>query len=158
LFRGIDGFLGTRASIMLDVVFVAMFAIVAAMIWAIQLAKRRHFTLHKQVQTALGITLLIAIVLFEVDMRFLTDWRERARPSPYYETFVFPSLIIHLCFAIPAAVLWAYVIIAAWRNFATPTRPGPYSARHMRWGKLAAFAMFMTSVTGWIFYWFAFVA
>ncbi len=154
----IDGFLGTRASIMLDVVFAAMFVIVAAMVWAIQLAKQGNYTLHKQVQLTLGIVLLVAVVLFEVDMRFLTDWRIRAEPSPYYHSWVFPSLYVHLACAIPAALLWIYVITAALRQFGSPPKPGPHSRTHMTFAKLAALEMFLTAVTGWIFYYLAFVA
>ena len=158
IYPGINGFLGTRASIMLDVVFLAMFIVVPVMIWSIQQAKAHRYTLHKNVQVLLGIVLLVAVVLFEVDMRFVTDWRARAMPSPYYESWVFPSLYIHLFFAVPTALIWTYTIVQALRKFPSPPVPGPYSHAHHRWGKLAAIEMVMTAVTGWIFYYLAFVA
>ena len=137
-YSGIDGFLGTRASIMLDVVFVAMFAVVPILGWSIWQVRRGRYALHKQVQLTLGVVLLAAVLLFELDMRFVTDWAARAQASPYYETWVYPSLYVHLFFAVPTAVVWVYTIIQALRQFPSPPAPGPYSRAHRRWGWCAA--------------------
>ena len=92
MYPGIDGFLGTRASLMLDVVFVSVIAVIPLLLWSISLVRyRQNYRLHKRIQVMLGLVLLVAVTLFEVDMRFLTDWRQRAQPSPYYATWVFPS-------------------------------------------------------------------
>lgn len=158
-YPGIDGFLGTRGSLMLDFVFAAMFGIVPILIFSVYLVKyRQQYRAHKLVQLVLGGVLLVAVTAFELDMRFGGGWIERARPSPYWETTVYVSLYIHLFFAIPTAFVWIYVIVAALRNF--PRQPGPcaYSAAHRFWGWLAAVEMTMTAVTGWVFYWLAFGA
>lgn len=159
-YQGIDGFLGTRASIMLDVVFLAMFAVLPILAWSISLVRnRRNYALHKQVQLTLGVVLLAAVVLFEVDMRFISGWEDRAEESPHYTTgWVWRALSIHLFFAVTTAVLWIVVIVRALRNFPSPPMPGVHSAWHRRWGWIAAIDMALTSLTGWIFYWLAFVA
>ena len=80
--NGIDGFLPWRASIMLDVVFLAMFLVIPVMGWSIyQVKYRQKYDLHKKVQLSLGLVLLITVGLFEVDMQIFTDWGERADPS-----------------------------------------------------------------------------
>lgn len=162
---GLDGFLpGSRATIMLDVVFVAMFAVVPLMGWGIWLIRaRRNYALHKRVQLTLGIVLLLAVAAFEIDMQFISDWRERAKPSPYFGAsegvnWVMRSLYIHLFFAIPTAFLWIFVIVQALRKIPNPPRPCAYSRPHMFWARLAAIEMVLTAVTGWIFYCLAFVA
>ena len=162
-FDGVDGFLGTRGSLMLDVVFLAMFAIVPVMLLSIYLVRyRKQFQLHKQLQIALGAVLLVAVLAFEVDMRLFTDWEQRAEPSPYYRpdawNAVWYTLIVHLAFAVPTAMLWVFVIVQAIRKFPVPTAPGTHSRQHVLWARLAAGGMVMTAVTGWIFYWLAFVA
>lgn len=158
-YAGINGFLGTRASIMLDVVFVAMFAVLPILAWSIWLVKaRRAYALHKRVQLLLATVLLIAVTLFEVDLRMLTYWRERAEASPYYTTLVFPSLYIHLLFAVPTALIWTFVVVQALRKIPSPPTPSPYSPRHKLWGWIAVIEMAGTAVTGWIFYYLAFVA
>ena len=159
MYPGIDGFLGTRASLMLDVVFTAMFVVIPVLAWSIRQVRTHHrYLLHKRVQLALGLVLLVAVTLFEVDMQFVTDWRKRAEPSPYYSTWVFPVLYIHLFFAVPTAILWVFVIVQALRRFPNPPVPGPHSAQHIFWAWLASFEMLMTSLTGWLFYYLAFAA
>ena len=162
---GLDGFLpGSRATIMLDVVFVAMFAVVPLMGWGIWLVRaRRNYTLHKQVQLMLGIVLLVAVAAFEVDMQFISGWRARAEASAYYGDgtaahWVMRSLYIHLFFAVPTAFLWIFVIVQALRKIPNPPRPCDYSRQHMFWARVAAIEMVLTAVTGWIFYCLAFVA
>lgn len=163
-YPGIGGFLGTRGSLMLDVVFLAMFVVTPLLAASVLLVKqRRQFELHKWLQIAMASVLLVAVVLFEIDIR-VNGWEERAEPSPYFELAnkwtctVGIALIVHLSFAAPTLVLWIVVIARALRGFANPPAPGAHSAAHARWGWLAAAGMALTAVTGWIFYWLAFVA
>jgi cytochrome b subunit of formate dehydrogenase len=67
-------------------------------------------------------------------------------------------LWVHLFFAIPTAVLWIFVIVQALRKFDDPPLPNAYSAQHKFWGWIAAIEMTLTAVTGWAFYYLAFVA
>ena len=157
-YPGINGFLPFRGSLMLDVVFVAMFAVVPVMGYSIQLAKRGQYVLHTRIQLALAAVLLAAVALFEIDMRFLSGWQPRAKESPYYDTWVWYSLYIHLAFAISTAALWVYVIAQALRKIPKPPGPCAYGPIHKKWAKLAALDMVGTAVTGWAFYYLAFVA
>jgi len=148
---------------MLDFVFVAMLAILPILAWSIYLAKyRRAYEWHKRIQTALALVLLVAVTAFELELRLITDWKDLADPSPYFQRGqwnpVWFSLLIHLCFAIPTPFLWSYVIVMAWRRFPQPAAPSDYSRAHVFWAWLAASGMFMTAATGWVFYWLAFVA
>ena len=68
------------------------------------------------------------------------------------------ALWIHLFFAVTTFALWIGVTIAALKRFSRPPLPGPHSRRHLVWGKLAAIDMLLTALTGWSFYWLAFVA
>lgn len=163
VYPGIDGFLGTRGSLMLDVVVLAMVAVVPVLLISIALVKfRQLYSVHKTLQLMLGAALLVAVVLFEIDIR-LHGWQERAVPSPYFDPGPAVSpvegvLYVHLVFAISAAVLWAIVIVRALRQFPSPPVPGVHSASHIFWARLAALSMVLTAVTGWSFYWLAFVA
>src|SRR5262245_46630274 len=109
-----DGFLGTRASLMLDVVFLAMFAVIPVMGWSIYQVKfRQRYQLHKRVQLILAAILLVTIALFEMDVR---NWQERAAPGGKVSATVMTALSIHLCFAISTVVLWTFVIVQALRK------------------------------------------
>ena len=161
-YPGWEGFLGTRASFMLDFVSTAMAVIIPILAWSIRLSsKARNYSLHKRVQLALAVVLLVAVAAFETEMRIF-GWRERAAPSPYYSQAAWDavdvSLCIHLFFSITAFVTWLVVVVAALTRFSAPPRPGAHSAWHMRWGKLAAISLLCTAVSGWVFYYLAFVA
>jgi hypothetical protein len=162
----IPGFIpGSRGSLMLDVVFLAMFLVVPTLLVSVYLVRyRRQYTLHKQIQLTLGTVLLIAVTAFEVDMRFFTDWTALAGPSPYFDAAhkwscpVGLSLIVHLSFAVPTLLLWIVVIVQALRHFPAPPMPGQHSTWHRRWGMIATAGMVLTAVRGWLFYWLAFMA
>ena len=149
---------------MLDVVFVAMFVVVPLLAASVYLVKyRRQHALHKKLQLVMASVLLVAVLLFELDIR-LNGWEERAGPSPFFDRahkWSSPagvSLLIHLSFAVPTLVLWVVVVVRALRNFSQPPAPGLHSRWHARWGMVAAAGMLLTAVTGWVFYWLAFVA
>ena len=159
-YSGIDGFLGTRASFMLDVVFLAMFVVVPVLGWSIWLVRyRQRYALHKRVQLVLAAVLLIAVTAFEVDMRFLSKWEERAvrPPATAPSGGVYTALYVHLCFAVTTALLWIWVVVAAVRRFPKPPAPAEHSRQHIILARLAAIDMLLTAVTGWVFYWLAFV-
>ena len=158
-----NGFLGTRGSFMLDVVFLAMMLVLPIMgISRFLVRNRGKHALHRRIQLILAVVLLAAVIAFEVDVRVF-GWRDRAAPSPFWQDgawndWIDYSLIVHLCFAIPTPFIWGGVIWGALRGFPKPTRPGAHSKTHRRWGTIAMVMMAMTSITGWIFYWLAFVA
>lgn len=158
-----DGFLGTRASLGTDLVVVAMMLVVPTMAFSIGMARfAKSYTLHRNVQVITAVALLLCIVAFEVDIR-LNGWVDRAAASPYYQPGGWNdpidwSLAIHLCFAIPVIFLWGFVIVQALRHFERPPAPGPHSRSHRFWGRIAASWMALTAVTGWTFYWLAFVS
>ena len=160
---GWNGFLGTRASLMMDVVFLAMWVIVPVMLWSIgQVKYRRRYERHARVQLSLGILLGVAITFFEIDVR-IHGWRDRARASRFWvegawNDWIDASLIIHLCCAIPTTFLWLFVLVQARRRFPRPVQPNEYSSIHRKWARVTAMETILTAVTGWVFYYFAFVA
>ena len=158
-YPGIDGFLGTRAPLVLDLLVLSMIGVVVALAWSIYEVKyRRRYQLHKWVQIALGVVLLSAVTLFEIDIR-LHGWEDRAagQLDGYAADIVWTALYVHLVFAVSAVILWPFTIVQALRKFPPPAGPNIYSRRHVFWGWLAAVDMLLTAVTGWTFYYLAFV-
>lgn len=153
----------SRASLMLDVVFVSMLVVVPTMWWSIYLVRCHHgYRAHKRIQLALGVALLVVLILFEADIR-MHGWRDRTISSPYATSANGPSWVdlalrLHLVFAVSTVALWIAVIIQALRHFPSPPQPNEHSRWHQTVGKLAAYDMTLTAITGWLFYWLAFVA
>ena len=152
-----SGFLPTRASFMLDAVFLAIFLVVPVMFWSIRLAKQGKLELHKKIQITTAVILLVAVLAVEVDMP-LNGWNDYTHGSAYVKSTIMTFLYVHLAFAIPTPFLWIVVIVKALKKFPNPPVPGEHSKTHKRLGWLATIGMVLTSVTGWIFYYVAFVS
>jgi putative membrane protein len=155
---GFDGFLGTRASVGMDVVLVGLLATLPVLAISIAAARAGKYAVHKTLQLVVVAALLAAIVVFEVDIRLFSDWKPRAAASPFWPAGVLWSLGIHLVFAVSTLVLWTWVVWEALRRFPSPPAPGSHGPRHRRMARLAALDLLATAVTGVIFYWLAFVS
>ncbi|HEV7280725.1 MAG TPA: DUF420 domain-containing protein [Pirellulaceae bacterium] len=152
-----------RGSLMLEAVVIAMLVVTLALAFSIAAARLgKRYRLHRTVQIVLTICLAVTLIAFEADMRFVTDWRALADGSPWYDrgrfSVVDAALAVHLCFAIPAPFVWAATLGLALRRFGRNVAPGPYSRGHRRWGWISATLMGLTTLTGWIFFYLAFVA
>jgi putative membrane protein len=142
----------------MDVVLVGLLALLPILAWSIRLARQGRYLLHKRLQLFIVSALLVAILVFEVDVRLLSDWRTRAEDSPWWPGGVLAALGIHLIFAITTFVLLAWVVWEALARFPVPPAPGPHSRRHRLMARLAALDLLLTAVTGVAFYWLAFVS
>ncbi len=156
LLAGIFAF--SRASASIDLLALSLAVIVPLMLMSIALVRyKKLYALHKAIQLSLGGLLLLVVLLFEIDIR-MRGWRQYAQASPYFPTVVNPVLYVHIAFSVSTTLLWIYTIVAALKRFAGPPAPGAHSRRHRLVGRLAALTMIATGVTGWTFYWLAFVA
>ena len=155
---GIDGFLGTRGSLGMDVVLVGLIALLPVLAWSIHVVRQGRYALHKRLQLFIAAALAAAIVVFEIDVRLVSDWKVRAAVSPWWPGGVLAALGIHLVFAISTFVLLVWVVWEAVTRFPVPPTPGTHGPRHRRMARLAAIDLVLTAVTGTAFYWLAFVA
>ncbi|MEZ6064495.1 MAG: hypothetical protein R3B90_02035 [Planctomycetaceae bacterium] len=123
------GFLGYDTTFMLDFVVCALVAIVPVLIYSLFLVKvRRNYVAHRNLQTLLGIVLLVAVLLFELDVQWMHDGWENIVNKPGQpprlvgEQFdaVRRVLWIHLVFAISTPFLWGATLWLGWRRFANP--------------------------------------
>ncbi len=158
----IAGILGTRATTMLDLLFLAQFVIVPTMIYGISRAKKQSYADHKKIMLILVAALLVVVTCFEVHIQ-VYGWKQHAEASPFFSEPVYQSgvgitLLVHLAFAVSTAFLWIAVVIAALRKFSKPPFPGAHSKWHRRWAKIAAVDMLATAITGCLFYYVAFWA
>lgn len=160
-----SGFLGYPPStLMLDVVVSALVLVVPILLFSLFLVKvMKNFTAHRNVQLILAVVLLIAVVLFEIDMRLHGGWAQivnqpEGRLSPERMATIQMALYVHLVFAVSTPVLWGITIAGALRKFANPPVPSPYSRVHKILGWISVIDLTLTSVTGLVFYYFAFVA
>ena len=158
-----DGFLGYKTSFMLDVVVCALVLVVPVLLYSIYVVKfQQKYQLHRTLQLTLGVVLLITVGAFEVDLQLVHGgWENivnKREVSPDHLEFVRKVLWVHLCFAITTPILWAVTIVLAMRRFPSPVVPGPHSSLHKKLAWLSTVDITLTSVTGLVFYYYAFIA
>ena len=144
---------------MMDLVATAMLPVLLVLTTSLFFVKkRRDYPTHKRLQVALCSVLGVVITLFEIEVR-THDWRLDAMASRFYDTLLFPILYGHLAIAISTTGLWTFTLFTALKGFrGGPARPGSESLRHRRLGRAAALFMYATALSGWTFFWVAFVA
>lgn len=147
----------SRASLVFDVVFVSLWALVFLVGGSIFAVIRGYYRVHKGCQIVSSLALCAVLLYFEIEIR-LSGWTHLATPSPYYATFLFPFLYFHIGVACLSLFVWGKTLWLALRRFSSPPAPGTFSSDHRRQGKWALGSLLATAVTGWIFYWMAFMA
>jgi len=148
----------SRAPISLDILAIVLLIIVPIQLLSLLLLwRRKAYRGHMILQLVIASLLGPAVLAFEIQIR-IYGWRHLAELSPYYDSWVLPALVFHLIWAIPALLLWVFMIYGALKNFGLSPKPSKYSIIHKRMGRLAVITMMGTGLTGWLFYWLAFLA
>ncbi len=151
-----NGFLpASRAPLAFDLVCVAMLAALPALGWSIRLARCGRHHLHQRVQLTLSASLGLVLALFELEVR-INGWTHRAVVSPFFDNALFPVLYLHLSAAIPTLAIWVWLVASALVK--SPISSGTRAATHRRTGRVVGVGTACTALSGWIFYWMAFVA
>ena len=151
---------------MLDFVVCALVLIVPILCYSIYIAKfKKQFGKHKTIQILLGIVLLVAVGLFEADIQYHGGSKQIVNKNPEAPRLdaaqmelVAKALYIHLVFAISTPILWIVTTIAALKKFPKPVQPNEHSKLHKTLGWASTIDLTLTSLTGLVFYYLAFVA
>jgi uncharacterized membrane protein YozB (DUF420 family) len=153
-----NGFLGTRGDLLMDMVVVAIVLTPLLFLWAIWMVRHGQYTRHRNLQTALLTTLLLAVILFETDIRLKGGTRAFMAESPYLGTQLLSWLLrAHVLVAIVCFGLWSYLVVQAWRH-RMDLHPAKFSASHRRAGYWVFAGTVFTAVSGVWLYWLGFVA
>jgi hypothetical protein len=156
------GFLGYRSTFMLDFVVTALVLIVPVLLVSLYLVKvKRNYAAHKTLQLILAAVLVVAVIAFEIDIRAHGGWREivtsaRTLSDEQLET-VRQTLNVHLVFAISTPLLWGVTIALALKRIPQPPAPCEHSRLHKTLGWLSVIDLVLTSATGLLFYYRAFI-
>ncbi|MCA9011513.1 MAG: DUF420 domain-containing protein [Planctomycetaceae bacterium] len=160
------GFLGYPTTFMLDFVVCALALVVPLLLWSLWLVKfRKQYAAHKRLQISLGVILLLAVTAFEVDVQLVHGgWenivaQQQLSPEGLAAkvSAVRPWLLVHLLFAITTPLLWIITITLALLRFRQPLGPTTHSGLHKILGWASTIDITLTSVTGLLFYYVAFV-
>lgn len=142
-----NGFLGTRANLLGDLVLLATLATPFLLWHSFKLARRRELLKHRRFQVILLGVLLVAIVLFEVDVRMASSQGGLMRDSAWHGTTTLRLLTLsHVIGAVLTFVGWLVLTIKSLSRFRS-SLPGPFSRTHRRAGKAVFAGSVYTAVT-----------
>lgn len=160
------GFLGYPTTFMLDFVVCALVLVVPLLLLSLWLVKfRRQYLAHKRLQIVLGVVLLAAVTAFEVDVQLVHGgWEKIVAKQNLNEAAlsakiasVRPWLLVHLVFAVTTPFFWVATIVLALKRFGSNPMPGAHSKLHSLLGWASTIDITLTSVTGLLFYYVAFM-
>lgn len=142
------GFLGTSAGLLTDSALMVFIVLPIVMPLGFRLARRRELGRHRAVQIAFLLTMTLAVVMLEVDIRLQGGSRALAGrfiavPAAAVRAF----LIVHLAIAVTTWIAWVTLVVRSARSFRR-TLPGDFSARHRKWGRRVWLGVAATAATG----------
>jgi len=161
-----NGFLGYNASFMLDFVVTALVGLVPLLLFSLYVVRYfRNYRLHRTLQLVIGLILLVAVILFEVDMQWVHGgWENIVNKDPDAPRLTGDAFLkvrqvlrLHLLFAVTTPLIWGVTLGLAWKKFPHPPVPGRHSRMHKLLGWLSVIDLIMTALTGIWFYYLAFV-
>ncbi len=143
-----EGFLGTRADIIVDTVMTISGFLPALMMYTFYLAAKGKHQLHKNMQLALLLIVTILVVALEVDVRS-GDLQAAGALSAYHDsTLLRVVFVVHLIFALSTFVGWIWLVIKSAKIY--PRGFGKFN--HKKWGKILFADVVLTVITGWVMY------
>lgn len=152
------GFLGNRSDLLMDIVVIAIIVTPLLFLWAVRLARRGQYVRHRNLQTGLLGTLLIAVILFEVDIRVSGGTQAFMAGSPHLGSALLTWLLrVHVVVAVLTFFVWLVLVVQAWRA-RMDVNPRLFSVTHRRFGYGVFGGTIFTAVSGVWLYWLGFVA
>ena len=151
-----DGFFGTRADLIIDVV-VVMFALWPFILLAvIRLASKGKYRVHRNLHFLVFLCALVLVLALEIDLRF-SDLLVEIRQSSIYSSALAKSIFaLHLVVAIFTFVSWVTLLIRSTKRYKKQL-PGKFTRQHKFWGKVVVVGLTLTSITGIALYIIVFV-
>ena len=142
----------------IDLVNASFLIITPLLIWSWWRARGGAYTLHRNVQVALFLVLLVVVILFELDLRALGGIFKAVEQSRFAGTAWLNGMIyFHTLCAISTSFLWILLVMISLIKFPRPPKPNAFSRWHIIFGRIGMVDMLLSAVTGVILYFAGFV-
>ena len=142
-----EGFLGTRADFITDLVMSVSALLPFLLLYAIYLAKKERYDQHKWFHIALFTVTNILVIALEVDIRFGGLDSVIAQSRYHDTTMLLGIFLVHLFFAITSTLFWLWLITISVKRY-----PVHFRFPHKKYGILVYVDIVLTVITGWILY------
>ena len=142
-----NGFLGTSAPLYMDIITLYFGLLPLLMGYAIYMAIKKRYELHKKMQFVIYTLTLLVVVFFEIGVRISGGFAYFMQGSNAGEAFLFTFLLFHIFVAFISVVAYSLLI------YKVITR----HQSHKKFGQIVYLGMTITSITGVMIYHFLFV-
>lgn len=146
-----------RAPIILTILALALFFVVPTLLWSLRQARLGKYQVHKRTQIGTSTAIFILLIFFEMQIPG-SDWIKQTAQSSFPEATIRSYLSVHKSIAISTTLLWTMTFLLAFWRTPNPPRPSTHSKVHKIMGTSSAVMLIITAISGWIFYWMAFIA
>jgi putative membrane protein len=152
------GFLSDRSDILIDIVMLSFVIIVPILIVSWRQVRAKHYQNHRSIQLTLGISLAIAIALFETDLRLSGGIFELTKNSSVAGTPLLNFWIYgHMLVSILTSLIWIILIPLSLYRFDNPARPNRFSPAHRFLGRFGMISMLLTGLSAIPLYYYGFM-
>ena len=142
-----QGFLGTSAPLMMDLIIVSLTLIVPCLIYSIRQAKSGNIHQHRLYQIILSVVLLFAVTLFELEMQ-LVGGIENIIEKERYTTPFRIYLWTHIAISISTILLWGITLFTALKHYDGEVMAPEHRSLHRKLGWGSTLLLLLTSLTG----------
>ncbi len=143
-----EGFLGTRADLLIDTIMIASGLIPLGMMFAIAFVSKGKIVWHKNLQILLLLLMTVVVMVLEVDIR-LGDVTTRVHQSNYWGSAILAWVFgAHLFLALSTFFIWVWLVLKSSLRY-----PQPFEHfHHALWGRILFVDLVLTLITGWVVY------
>ena len=135
----------------MDTVIVLLTLLPMLMLLAFRFARKGRVSLHRNMQVATLLLVLLVVVLFEVDVRLSGGKAAFLAQNPNRATMVDSILRFHITIATLTLFAWLGLALVSWPRF-RHSLPGAFTGLHKRLGKITFAGACLLSSTGALMY------
>jgi len=141
------GFLGTPAPLMMDFIVVSLTLLVPCLCYSIFQAKAGNIRVHRLLQILLSAILILAVTLFEVEMKWVGGIENIMEKERYTLNFRI-YLWAHIGLSTSTILVWGFTLFKALKNFDGVHLKAAHRGLHRKLGWSSSLLLVLTSVTG----------
>ena len=152
------GFLGTRATFLIDSIVSFLVTLPIIIVISIFLAKKNYIKIHQFFQVSLLLISISAVTLFAYSVHYLEGLESLLQQSSVDSKEAFVLLTIHITTVVITISIWFSTIIYACNDRKRRALPGVYSESHRRVGRRVLLAIIVMAFTSLSIYWVLYIA
>ena len=153
-----QGFLGTRADMLMDVILLAVVLVPFALLFSFRKVRGGNHSYHKRMQATLFWIVLTAVVLFETNIRLSGGSGALIKESAWVAGLPFKVLLYtHILVAVLTFSTWGVVLYISGKKRKKQALPGSFTPSHKTIGKAIFGGSIFTAISGVVIYTFGFV-